>query len=333
MTPMCPTAPPDAVELLNGWRRVVCIGHVNPDPDCLGALGAVARALAQQGRDVRVVLPPGSLSARTGFLMDMAGITLADDAALDAADGFFVADTARRSRMNLPAGINAEAVCRRPVLNVDHHITNSRFGQVNWVVDDAASSCELICALLCQMHLEVDAVTASLLYAGILTDTAGFTLASTGVWSLQAAAFALERGADVAMLGERLMRALSASDFRLLSILQHNTRTAADGRIAYSVANYEEIHEAGCQPADIDDQVKVPRSLAGVKLAILFTEAEPGLTRINFRGEQGANVLPLAEQFGGGGHAQAAGARLACTAEEAVKRVVPAAIAMLNGHL
>jgi phosphoesterase RecJ-like protein len=157
-------------------------------------------------------------------------------------------------------------------------------------------------------------------------------LASTSAAALLAAADCLQRGADVGMLGERLMRALSASDFRLLSRLQNNTRVVADGKIAYSVADYEEIREAGCGPEDIDDQVKIPRSLAGVKMAILFTEAQRGITRINFRGEQGTSVLPLAERFGGGGHAQAAGARLPCPAAEAVERVIPAAIAAVNGE-
>ncbi|HOW19469.1 MAG TPA: DHHA1 domain-containing protein, partial [Phycisphaerae bacterium] len=81
-----------------------------------------------------------------------------------------------------------------------------------------------------------------------------------------------------------------------------------DGLIAYSTASHEEITGAGCGPADIDEQVAIPRSLKGIRMAILFTEGKPGRVRINFRGEGGTNVLELARELGGGGHATSAGA-------------------------
>jgi phosphoesterase RecJ-like protein len=171
----------------------------------------------------------------------------------------------------------------------------------------------------------VDPVTASLLYAGIHTDTRGFTLPSTTVASLAVAAELVDSGARAAELGERLYRSRRASEFRLLRLFYDNTNLAVEGRVAYSTADHQEITGCGCSAADIDTQVDIPRSLEGIAMALLFTEGVPGKVRINLRGEGGLSVLALARELGGGGHDQAAGAVLDGTIPEAVARVLPLA--------
>jgi len=318
-----PSPPRELVNALVSWPRGICIGHVTPDPDCVGAMLGLVRGLVGLGRCWTACLPPGSLSARNRFLAEMADVTLAGDEDFAAVDGFAVVDTARRSRCNLPLKLADAWPAGKPVAGIDHHVSNTRFATFNWVVDRAASSCELVYALLRALAAPIDATTANLLYAGMMTDTAGFSLPATNSFALRAAADLVDAGADVGMLGMRLNRTRSLHDFQLTRIIHDNTHVVADGRIAYSYATYDEIRGAGCGPEDIDDQVKIPRSLAGVRVAILFTEAVVGETRINFRGEDGFNVLALAERFGGGGHEQAAGARLRCGIQEAVDRVLP----------
>ena len=138
----------------------------------------------------------------------------------------------------------------------------------------------------------------------------GLSATKLGDGLIAAAAELVELGADVTQLGERLCRSRRLSEFKLLRTIYANTQLAAEGRIAYSTADHREMVEAGCAAADIDDQVSVPRSLHGTRLAMLFTEGVQGKTRINFRGDSGASVLPLAKVFGGGGHDTAAGAIL-----------------------
>jgi phosphoesterase RecJ-like protein len=173
--------------------------------------------------------------------------------------------------------------------------------------------------------LKVDATTASVLYSGIFTDTAGFSLQNATADSFRSAAELVDLGADVVDLGERLDRSQRQSEFRLLKTIYANTRWTDDERIAYSTADFDEIGSAGCSAADIDDQVQVPRSLNGIHMAILFTEGVKGKARLNFRGEQGIRVLDLAKRFGGGGHAFAAGTILEMSIAEAVETVLPVA--------
>ena len=212
------------------------------------------------------------------------------------------------------------------MVNIDHHDTNTRFGDVNWIDPNASSTAEMVYRLLDGAGRTVTPTIASLLYAGILTDTCGFELPTTSTSCLQVAAELVRHGADVAQLGERLCRSLTSSEFDLLRTVYANTKIVADGEIAYSTAGYDDIIGAGCTAADIDDQVAVPRSLQGVRLSFLLTEGNKGKTRINFRGEGNVEVLELAKRFGGGGHRQAAGAVVDGCVEETLPTILNAAI-------
>ena len=314
------------MEALRKMRAPIVITHVVPDADALGASCAMALAWTSQECQPRVSLPQGSLSQRLAFLADWAEITVATPRSFEAADGFVVLDTAKKSRCNLDRTLReTEWAGGRPVLNIDHHTTNTRFGDVNWVVETAGSTCELVYELLRAANIPIEPLTASLLYSGIQTDTLGFSLPTTNAWSLRAAAALVDLGADVAERGERLCRSQRKSEFDLLRIIYANTKLLAGGQIAYSSASYDEIHDAGCTAADIDDQINVPRSLDGVRLAMLFSEGYHGKTRINFRGSGNVTVLELAAEFGGGGHVQAAGAVLDCGLTEAIEEVVASA--------
>ena len=328
--------PADLIEALNLMKRMVCVGHVTPDADCLGSLLALARAWSQGGsRDASVSLPEGSVSQRLAFMVEAGGIRLASLEDFTAADGFFVVDTAKESRCNTPAGVGDAWSAGRTVVNVDHHVTNTRFGQVNWIVDTAPSSSELVFRIIRSAGKDIDATTASLLYSGIYTDTVGFSLPATSGLTLRTAAELAECGASVGQLGARLSRSHRPGDFRLRGTIYQNTQLVGDNQLAYSTASYDEIVAAGCGAADIDDQVSIPRSLGGIRMAILFTEANQGITRLNIRGEQGTKVVEFARSFEGGGHAEAAGAMLECGIEEAVARVIPAALEAIrkqDGH-
>ena len=319
------------VRVLESWKRTVVITHVTPDADALGSMLCLAKVFGDgAGQSATVSLGEHSLSQRLAFLHEWAGLEVATVEDFARADGFVVVDTARKQRCDLREDVPEDWDSGRPILNIDHHTSNTRFGTINWVVGDASSSAELIYHLIKAWGRPIEPLLGSLLYAGIHSDTAGFSLPNTSPSGLAAAADLVASGADVAKLGERLCRSQRLSEFRLLRAIYANTQLAAGGRIAYSTADHREIVEAGCAAADIDEQVSVPRALHGAQLAMLFTEGVRGRTRINFRGDSGVSVLPLAKTFGGGGHDSAAGAILDGTPGEVVARVLPEAEAYLN---
>jgi len=317
-------------ELLDALQRScapVVIAHVVPDADALGSMLATALAMKCEHSRPMVSLPQGSLSQKLAFMVDLTGARVATPADFAAADAFIVLDTAKKDRCNVERDLKqTDWSAGRPLLNIDHHETNTRFGAVNWIEPHASSACELVYHVLRAATLPISPTMASLLYAGIQTDTIGFSLPSTTPSALRAAGDLVELGADVGNFGERIWRSQRKSEFDLLRVIYDNTKIVADGQVAYSSASFDEIHEAGCTAADIDDQINVPRSLDGVRLAMLFSEGRSGKTRINFRSSGSVTVTDLAAEFGGGGHAQASGAILDSGLREAIDRVIPRAV-------
>jgi phosphoesterase RecJ-like protein len=318
-----PAIPQDALEALRPAQRIALIGHVTPDADCLGAMGAIALALRARACDVHAALPAGTVSNRMRFLTQLAELAGADGAALRSCDLAVVVDTAKDRRVNVEGKL--DALPGVPVLNIDHHATNTHFGRWNWVDASRSSTCEMVFELLEALGTPLSPAMATLLYAGIHADTQGFSLPNTSPRCLAVAAELAACGARIAEVGERLERSNSPGEFELLRVIYRNTRLAAGGQIAWSCASHAEIAATGCDASDIDSQVEVPRSIAGIRIAILLTEGNPGKVRINFRGEPGTPVLPLAQEFGGGGHLASAGAMIDGNLPDVSARVVAAA--------
>ncbi len=309
---------------LSALRRPIIVGHVTPDADCLASMLAVGRVWPGDGGPGRgACLPAGSVSRRLAFLVEWACVPVVGPAALPAADGFVVVDTAKMARCNVGADSPDDWAAGRPVVNIDHHQTNTRFGTVNWVVPEATSSAELVYHAIRAGGRPIDEPTASLLYAGLHSDNRGFLVSDPGGGALSVAAELVRAGARTAEIGQRLYRSLRPCELALLKVIYANTRRACRGLVAYSTANHAEIIGAGCTAADIDEQVEVPRSLEGIAIAVLLSEGVQGRVRINLRAEPGYTVLPLAQALGGGGHSQAAGAVLEGTVTQALDLVLP----------
>lgn len=317
---------PDFLESLRAVKSPLIAGHVTPDADCLGSTFGLAMAMREHGIDARVGLPPGCVANKIAFMLDL-GADVPRVMEWDPSgpqDSIIVIDTAAEKRINLqPPPPLAGPV---PSFNIDHHITNTDFGANNWVDPHASSSCEMIAVLLDSLGWQASSRVASLLYAGIYGDTGGFSLPCTSAESLRVAAELVRGGADVAHIGEQLCRSQNRSDFELLRRVYDHTTVVADGRIAYSHLSYRDITDAGCRADDIDDQVSIPRALKGVVLAMLFSEGEPGVIRVNLRGEGRVTVVELAQKFGGGGHSQSAGVKMKNKSmDQAIAEVVAAA--------
>ncbi len=323
--------PAEVVQAITAMRRPIMISHVVPDADALGSMISMALAWRDDQRQPKVSLPEGSISQRLQFLVDLADAPVATIEDFAQADGFVVIDTAKKLRCNVGPNLkDTDWSAGRPIINIDHHATSTQFGGINWVVGGASSTCELVYYLLRAADRPISAASASLIYSGIQTDTIGYSLPTTSASALRATADAVELGADIGQIGERLGRSQTQSEFDLLRVIYDNTKVLADGRLAYSSASFDDIENAGCTAADIDDQINVPRSLDGVVLAMLFTEGVQGKTRINFRGSGQVTISELAAIFKGGGHSQAAGAILDCGINEAIEKVVPQALEHLS---
>lgn len=323
------SVPAEVVETLRAAKQVVLVGHVNPDADALASMGCLWLALPELGVVPHLLLPAASVSRQLEYLLDFAGLRCATPQEVEGCDLIVALDTAKDKRLNEDGQL--APVSHVPILNIDHHATNTMFGKWNWVVAGASSTSELVHAILRALGCQITPTIATLLYAGIHTDTQGFSLSNTGANSLLVAQDLAQAGAHIPEVCERMHRSQSRGEFALLSVVYKNTQVSEDGRLAWSLVTYDELTGTGCQASDIDDQVEIPRSIEGISVAILFTEGQPGEIRMNFRGERGVSVLDLAGQFGGGGHHASAGARLYGSMEEITGKVLPAALEFVAG--
>ncbi len=314
--------PQEILDAIAASRRVALIGHVTPDADCLGAICALALALPELGKEPHAVLPAGTVSRRLEFLVRHAGVRPAREQEIRACDLAIVLDTAKDRRVNVVGKL--EALPGAAVLNIDHHATNTRFGRWNWVDAERSSTSEMAYELVRALGCQVTPTVATVLYAGVHADTQGFSLPNTTPRCLAVAYELAAAGARIHEMCERMNRSQSRSEFELLKLIYANTRVSEDGLLAWSTASYDEIAATGCNASDVDNQVEIPRSVEGIRVAILFTEGDRGRVRMNFRGE-GLSVLKLAQQFNGGGHEFSAGAMLDGALEEVSRRVLSAA--------
>lgn len=323
-------APNDFVRQVAALRRPLILAHITPDADSLGASFGLASLLRDAGIDAHVGLPSGCVAKRLEFLLQLApGVPRVTDLpAHHTFDALVVVDTANEKRINFAAG-TLQQFPRS--FAIDHHITNTDFCTANWIDPHAASTCEMIAILAAQAGWTLSKSSASLLYAGIHGDTAGFSLPSTNADSLHVAADLVRAGADVSHIGEQLCRSQHRADFELLRRVYDHTTIVENGRIAYSFLSHDDIVETGCKADDIDDQVSIPRALRGVQIAMLFSEGEPGIVRVNLRGEGKVTIVEIAQRFGGGGHPQSAGVRMRNRPmQEVIDTLIRAAIEHLH---
>jgi len=303
-------------------------GHVNPDADCIGSLLVIAGALRAMGKQPHLVLPTETVSQKYKFMLDLAPEFLSQPPRHPRdADLIIVLDTALLKRINKPTDLDMPAA---PICNIDHHLGNDRFGTFNWIDVSAASTSQMVCLLLKAMNVNFTPNQATLLYAGLHSDTCGFSLAGTDPIALAVGSELARANAKIGWVCQKLHRSLKLSEFKLMKVVYANTQLSPCSRVAWSTVTQAEMNAIGAKPIDIDEQVSVPRSIDGVKIAVLFSETRPGLVRINLRAEDDINILPLAKFLGGGGHAQAAGATQHGNFDDVVRLVTQTTVEYLD---
>ncbi len=324
----------DVKTAIEECNSAIVVGHINPDADCIGSLVVMTKALQDKGKDAKLILPLSSVNRKFRFLLDIIPEVCelnADDNALDlseiSCDLIIVLDTALKSRINIPDGFSLP---NAPICNIDHHLGNELFGKFNLVDSQACAACQILYELLCFMGVEITAEQATLLYGGLHCDTCGFSLTGTDGRALNVAAKLAEAGANIGWVCQKLHRNLAISEFKLMQIVYKNTNMSENGDFAWSSITLDEFSSIGACPADVDEQVSVPRSIEGVKIAALFSEIKPGRIRINLRANDNINLLPLAKMLGGGGHAQAAGVITSGTISDVIEKVKSSVIEYLN---
>ena len=319
-------------------QRPLIVSHRNPDPDSLGsALGLAAILEAFGAAPVLAVSRPESIDAvmasipGTERFHDLTTEFLAAPPDNRPFDVLFSVDTASMSLLSSKPDVRAALRAIRPIVNIDHHVTNERFGDVNYVVSDAAAAAEVIWMLLGTLGSGISRDGAIALQAGLVADTLGFQTKETGPRTLRAAAALQAMGGATAGVPRRVLNVRSFEASRLLGAALAAAVRSEDGRVVWTQVSERMAADVGARIADSQGIPNALQDVADAVAVAVFYELDASRTRVSLR-SQGPRIDGVAAAFGGGGHALAAGATVDEPLDVATEQVLARLSQVLNGQ-
>ena len=307
----------DVAARIDSADSVAITAHVNPDGDASGSSLALALMLRRRGKKVRLAIPMNDLGA-PGVLETFAQFR--DDTPVAEPDLLVCLDCATVPRIALPELRGKAGVW--PTINIDHHETNTRYGHLNYVVGGASSTGELIYDLATTAKWDIDRDVAEALWTAVVTDTGRFSYSSTTPSTLRCAADLLSKGVRVAWLNDELFSVFSQGEIEIRRRALDSLETWFNGRVSVIALGEDDYRETGCTKSSTETFANIPRSVRGAEIAV-FLYRLPGdpKTHASIRAREPFSALPLASEFGGGGHDLAAGATLDLPLDEAKKAI------------
>lgn len=314
--------------LLTPGRRVALTTHVNADGDGVGSEVALWHLLTARGLRPSIANPT-PIPERFHFLLpDGADHSARASREIEAADVVVVLDISDLSRL----GDLARAITQsHAVACIDHHVSQGSLPNgPRLAAPEAAATAELVFDLASALEWPLTPQAARALYVGILTDTGGFRFANTTPRVLRVAGALLERGVDPESIYASVYASAPEGRIRLTAEVLTTLVVELEHGLAWVTVPPDALHRHHATADDLDGIVEYPRSIAGVRLAMLFRQLANGRVKVSFRSVGDVDVAELAQRFGGGGHRKAAGASLEGTLADAQAEVLAAARAYLG---
>jgi len=277
------------------------VSHVKPDGDTLGA--GLALGLALKGIGKRVgYFQQDAVPRNLRYLADSDLCSREIPKDLPADTLWVFGDMSDTSR----AGEYLPAIDRVNVLNIDHHLGNSRFGALNYVLETEASTGTCVMHLLRALEVPITPDIATALLTTIMTDTGAFMHTNTTASVLKLSAELMEHGADKPLITEEIFANKRFAAITILGLALSKAKVENDGRYCYTYVDQAMLDACGADGEDTEEIVQHLRSVEGVEAAALFKDYD-GAVRVSLRSSGKINVMQAAASLGGGGHFMAAG--------------------------
>lgn len=301
-------------------ERFLLASHVRPDGDAIGSLLAMGLALQNAGKSVQMVLADGVPSA----FRHLEGADQIKAAVDGAFDTFVTLDCADFRRTGKPF-----AALSAPDVNIDHHITNERFGRLNLIEGEEVATSAVLTNHLPAWGYPITKPMAAALLTGIITDTLGFRTSNVTPEAMRQVATLMEAGVDMPDLYMRglVRRSFAASRYWGSGLTNLERK---DG-IVFATLTLEDRKTAGYSGSDDADLINVISAVDGFKVGLIFVEQRNNRVKISWRALQpGIDVSAIAVSFGGGGHMAAAGADVEGSLDDVKKAVLRSTKDMLR---
>jgi bifunctional oligoribonuclease and PAP phosphatase NrnA len=313
------------IEAVRDAKTICVVGHIRPDGDCIGSQLGLTFALRGEGKRV-ICWNEDSVPQKYRFLDPNGDFEKPKRG--QKFDLVIATDCASHERLGL---VGKHVANRKLLINIDHHESNTRYGDINWVSPREPSTGELIHRLLKTARWPITPRIADLLFTAVSTDTGSFQYPNTRPGSFHVGADLVTRGANLAKICDEVYQSFPLSRARLLKHVYSKFKLTHHDRIAYFWLRKADLARTGANSNDTEGLIDHIRAIEPVVVACVFEEMEPELTRISLRSKNGkVNVSDICTQFGGGGHPAAAGARIPGRPLSVQRRVVAAIRKAIN---
>jgi phosphoesterase RecJ-like protein len=301
------------VEQIENNQRFLVVSHENPDGDAIGSTLGLASALRKMGKQV-VALNVDGIPQIMRFLPghDQLVTSLPEAVQFDVA---FVLDSGDIRR----AGVPVRDYCR-VLINIDHH-PHSDFGDICYLDTDASATAIMIDRVLRQCNYQMTSDVAQCLYLGILSDTGSFRYSSANPEAFSVAGRLVGLGVDPWDVASCLYESLAPERMRLLGLVLPTLEISSCGRYASMAMTEEILQRSGASEEHTDGFVNYPRAIRGVEVALFYRQVAENSYKISIRSRGKIDVGSMARELGGGGHHNAAGAKVTGSLDEARAKV------------
>lgn len=304
-------------------QRILLVSHVGPDGDAIGSLLGLGLLLKAQGKAVTLACEdPVPESYR--FLPGSEQVTRQIAGPYDLVISL---DCSDRYRMG---DVVPETLASSPLINIDHHVTNTLFGTVNWVDASAVATAQMVLTLADALGWFVTTPVAISLLNGLVTDTRSFRTSNVDTAAMRAVLRLMEAGASLPEITRQALEQRPLASVRLWAEAVQSLRL--DDGILWTSVTQAMRHRWGMEE---DGFSGLTNSLSGIREArvvVVFTERDDGLIDVGMRAAPGLDVAQAALRLGGGGHPQAAGCTLETDLQQAQERVLEEVRRSLRGQ-
>lgn len=301
-------------ELLEGAKNVALGGHIRPDGDCVGSVMSIYQYIRKNMPDVEVKV---FLETPSSVFDCISGVKEIDSRmeTLQEYDVFIVLDCTN-DRLG-----KAEAIYQRAKkkINIDHHVSNSGCGDINIVVPDASSTCEVVYELMDSEKLDIE--IAKTLYIGMIHDTGVFKYSNTSPKTLNIAAKLISYGFDFPKIIDETFYEKTYIQTLVCAKAVSESVRFMEKRCIFSVVDKDMMEFYGVGPKDLDGVINQLRIVKGVECAIFMYQTGTMEYKVSMRSNGLVNVSEIASFFGGGGHVRAAGCTMKGTAHDVINNL------------
>lgn len=318
--------PAAAVAHLRRAKRVLLTSHAAPDGDAIGSELGFAELAAQMGVKT-AIFNRDTHPATLGFLPGIETITVASELPSGFEHVFDLAVVLECPDLGRPG---FPGVDRLPIVNIDHHLENARYGVLNYVDEEAPAVGEMVLAMAEFASARVTETMATNLYAALVTDTGDFRYSNATPRAFSAAARLVEAGARPFEIAEALWEHNPVRVVRLTAAVLSTLELMAGGRLAVITCDRAMLEAAGAFPEDTENLINIPRAIEGVRVAVLLKAFRDGSVRASLRSRADVDVQAVARIFGGGGHRNAAGCTIPGTLSEARRALLEAVLPVVE---